>query len=76
MNKKTSEHLTGHLNQHQHHSLLALEQERSEMLDGELELTCGPNGVTALSCQRQPRARNRAASPSACAFRCTRFSPG
>ena len=48
MNKKTSEHLTGHLNHHRHHSLLALEQERSEMLDGELELTCGPNGVTAL----------------------------
>ncbi len=48
MNKKMSEHLTGYLNQHQHHSLLALEQERSEMLDGELELTCGPNGVKAL----------------------------
>ena len=40
--------MNGQKNGHRHHSLLTLEQERSELLDGELELTCGPHGVTAL----------------------------
>jgi len=43
MNKK----LNGYRNGHQHHSLLTLERERSELLDGELELTYGPHGVIA-----------------------------
>ena len=72
MNKKTN----GYKNGHRHHSLLSLEQERSELLDGELELTYGPNGVTRCRARRSPEARSRRASPSASVFPSIRSSPG
>jgi CRP-like cAMP-binding protein len=52
MKKKIKAHHNGHLNEHQHHSLLTLERERSELLDGELLLSYGPHGVTALMVPR------------------------
>ena len=48
MNNKMNAPKNGHLNGHQHHSLLALERERSTLLDGELQLSYGPHGITAL----------------------------